>query len=104
MSYHKRVRESVEAWLANDEQSVWEFIGVPMGGYNSQIDADIARTLQQMHDRKFWADTNYEEILSYLWCSCGVGEYGTSPRGAWLTGGLEDLVPKMIAKINKEWE
>lgn len=103
MAYQKAVRDRVEAWLADEDASVWDFVGVPNGGYSEEIDVDLANALQQMCDRKFWADNPYDELLAYLWCSVGVGEYGTSPRGAWLTGGLEDLVPKMVAKIRAHW-
>jgi len=95
-----------EDFLLHDEicaqDLLWGALGESCGGYNSAIDADILSCMREMAgdnpsfntdiSTKLQLDPKYIEIIQYLVCGAGLAEYGTSPRGAWLTQKGLDFV------------
>lgn len=68
------------------ENDLWEELGISCGGYNDEIDFDIINHLKSSMENKIvFAEDNYFELIKYILCSNDLMEYGTSPRGAWIT-------------------
>lgn len=78
------------------------------GGYNGSIDDLMLNVLELSDSQKYensWyahiakkagVPEDYVELINYVLCSADLMEYGTSPRGAWLT----EEGRKLLAKIN----
>ena len=82
------------------------------GSYNAAVDEHIILVLEAMLEGKFFSSTiakeqgwpeEYAELISYIVCKAGIGEYGTSPRGAWVDHKLVDLVRLAIPRWRAEW-
>lgn len=80
-----------------------DILGINCAGYNSAIDKLVINVMERMTERKFFADSEQDELISYLLCGAGLAEYGTSPRGAWICHNLQDLMPSVIARFKKDW-
>jgi len=81
-----------------------DILGVAYGGYAQNLDEDVMRVMERMQGGDFFAESAYEELISYILCGADLAEYGTSPRGAWINHEIKDLVPATISRWRRDWE
>ena len=94
-------------------KAVWGLISC--GGYNSEVDEDVINVAKLIRDKRpiFYTDIAKElnlkpthvELIQYILCSLDFAEYGTSPRGCWLTEKGEKALTQMeevIEEIEEE--
>lgn len=98
--------------VANDQEDedtfLWDALKVPLGGYNSEVNNDILKVMCLIQLGKFNTDISQEtgmtkahvELIQYILCSADLADYGTSPRGCWLTKEGKELL-KRITKARK---
>ena len=117
----EELRAQLERYIASDPADeadmdagadIWEILGV-LSSYNGQIDEDFIYVIEAMlagngfseeiAQRKGWPP-EYPELIKYLLCQCGLAEYGTSPRGAWIEHALQPLMPKVLARWRMQME
>lgn len=73
-------------------------LSVPYLVYNSAVNDDIYNVMRMLYISRrtgptYYTDTaktlklqyDYVELIHYILCTNDHGEYGTSPRGLWLT-------------------
>ena len=82
---------------------IWELI--KCGGYNSEVDDDIINVMRVIRDDRpaFYTDIAeklqmkppHVELIQYILCSMDFAEYGTSPRGCWLTEKGEKMLKEV---------
>lgn len=78
---------------------IWNDL-IKCGGYNSEVDSDIVSVMELIKNKMFVTDIaerlkmskSHVEIIQYILCSMDYAEYGTSPRGCWLTKKGEDAL------------
>lgn len=77
-----------------DDVGLWDVLGISCGDYNTAIDEHILSVMEEINkgpcfvtdlSETLGLDRHYVELIQYLICSAEMGEYGTSPRGCWLT-------------------
>jgi Mn-dependent DtxR family transcriptional regulator len=81
-------------------EEVWELI--TCGGYNSSVDDIIVKVMECIKtDRPIYVtdiadklklQDDFVELIQYIICSLDYAEYGTSPRGCWLTNKGEKML------------
>jgi hypothetical protein len=101
-----------------DEQwDFWDECGMHCAGYNSEIDRDLILVFMQSDSRvegrsvyssdvasRLGLAEAYVELLKYALCSANFCEYGSSPRGAWVTHGKQDeLREKLFRWYGAKW-
>lgn len=80
-------------------------------GYNSKIDYDALAVLEGIQFKEYCTEiatktglpAEYVELLQSIFCSAGWAEYGTSPRGCWLTKSGETGISKFAAYVEARW-
>lgn len=72
-------------------------------GYNSEVDDAAIAVIERMMKGPLQARTVQDELISYILCDAGLGEYGTSPRGAWIDHDIRDLMPAVIERWKRDW-
>ena len=85
---------------AEDIDIMWHIFGLNCGGYNGEIDYDIFNVLCFLFEHRdnvevskyvdniaknTGLDPKYVELIQYIICSSELADYGTSPRGCFLT-------------------
>lgn len=80
-----------------DKEDLWAIADSgepPMFTYNGAIDSDIISVLRKLEQKTLFMDDlatslglekKYVEMIQHLLCGLGLCEYGTSPRGCWIT-------------------
>lgn len=90
--------------MSDLDDQLWDALGV-LGGYNSSVDNDIRAVLKSMRPGYIYNDDiaiatglsrTHVELIQYLLCNAELADYGTSPRGCWLTPEGEKLADKQI--------
>lgn len=110
------LRERLERYIASDPRDeadldqgadIWEILG--LFSYNGQLDLDFIYVIESMlkdtdtgyasaiAERKGWPP-EYPELIKNLLCKCGLAEYGTSPRGAWIDHQYQSIMPKVLER------
>ncbi|MDJ0921057.1 MAG: hypothetical protein QNI84_08005 [Henriciella sp.] len=88
-----------------------DILDVQCGGYGTAVDEDVMFVLDKMSRNEFVASkvahekgwpASYAEFISYVVCSAGLADYGSSPRGAWIFDDLKDLIPAVIERWRKD--
>lgn len=84
---------------------LWDTLKVAYGGYNSAVDLDVLNVMEEVRygrpafntdiAKKFGLSEAHVELIQYLICSAELAEYGTSPRGCWLTKEGEAFLERM---------
>ena len=116
----EELREQLERYIASDPSDegdydagadIWEILGLM--SYNGQVDEDFIYVIEAMlesvdagfttsiAERTGWPP-EYPELIKYILCSCGLAEYGTSPRGAWIDHSLQRIMPKVLERWRKQ--
>lgn len=89
-------------------------LGIRYLGYNSSINDDIYNVMRLSSighrgalssfstniAKRLSISENYVELIKYLLCQEDNADYGTSPRGAWLTPKGKDLYLR-LKKLKK---
>lgn len=85
---------------AENIEIMWDILGIECGGYNSDTDNDVFHVLVFLYMyrnnsgvSKFvdniakytGMSESHVELIQYIICSRELADYGTSPRGCWLT-------------------
>jgi Mn-dependent DtxR family transcriptional regulator len=90
-------------------EEIWKLI--ECGGYNSQIDEDIIRVMETIATEysyvtdiadKLHLQDSYVELIQYIICSLDYAEYGTSPRGCWLTDKGTEMLKMFQERLKAE--
>jgi len=81
-------------------KEIWDLI--TCGGYSSEVDDDIILVMETIKQQraiyvtdiadKLNIQRNYVALIQYIICSLDYAEYGTSPRGCWLTEEGEKIL------------
>lgn len=88
-------------------EEIWENL-IKNGGYNSAIDNDIISIMKSIRDdedkwyqviaKKLNLREEYVELIQYILCTLDYAEYGTSPRGCWLTDKGNEMLELFIKR------
>ena len=89
-------------------KEIWDLI--KCGGYNTEVDIDIIAVMECIKVNRpiFYTDISiklgfkkeYVELIQYIICSLDYAEYGTSPRGCWLTDEGEKILEVFKRRTN----
>lgn len=96
---------TVEQWVCTEcensmlfDNIISQAFKISVFSYNSEVSDDFFNVMDCVEDgcsnsaiaEKLGLSPNYVELIQYLLCNNGHAEYGTSPRGCWLTDkGIE---------------
>ena len=88
-------------------EEIWEKL-IQYGGYNSEVDRDIISVMECVGKKMFYTDiaqylqmaSSQVELIQYILCSMDYAEYGTSPRGCWLTEEGEKMLKIFQERIS----
>lgn len=84
-------------------------VDIPSGGYNSAVDLDVMSVLLLLSEKQVFNDDlavatgmsqEHVELIQYILCSRDLADYGTSPRGCWLTDKGKVLAEKIRPLLN----
>lgn len=79
--------------------------------YNGEVALEVYNVLRLSEGGNAWYEEiakklnlkdTHVELIKYILCVYELLEYGTSPRGAWLTDKGQVLLDKLIKVIEKE--
>lgn len=80
---------------------IWQEI-IPCGGYASEVDDAIIAVMQLIRDKMpiFYTDickitgfqSEFVQLIQYILSTLDYAEYGTSPKGCWLTAKGEKML------------
>ncbi len=88
---------------------IWQEI-IPCGGYSSEVDDAIIKVMQLIRDKRliFYSDickitgfqSEFVQLVQYILSTMDYAEYGTSPRGCWLTPTGEKMLKVFESRQN----
>ena len=91
--------------LNNKSADISDVVELSCGGYNGAVDDDIWAVLKYIESdndsfvtnmaKALKLDKNYVELIQYILCGADLCEYGSSPRGCWLTEYGKFVVKKL---------
>lgn len=100
---------------SNFTELISKALNIEVFSYNSEVTMDVWNVIKLLGEKKdgyynteisleLKLDPKHVELIQYLICNNGHAEYGTSPRGCWLTekgfdlyNKLKELEPAMLA-------
>ena len=93
-----------------DIWSPWEAMGHQYFSYSSEVDMDALRVLKGIIEKKYCTDIAKEngmapahvEMIQYLFCGANWVDYGTSPRGCWISFNIN--AERLLAKFEEYYE
>lgn len=87
---------------------IWREI-IKCGGYSSDVDCAIVEVMRDIKDNRpaYLTDIHKRtqhsiilvQLIQYIICSMDYAEYGTSPRGCWLTTKGESMLEVFEKRI-----
>ena len=96
------------------EEKIADALGIYAFSYNSDVTNEVWGVMRLLRENEsiFCTDIACElglkpshvELIQYLICNNDHAEYGTSPRGCWLTKKGEKLVDELAAIEARERE
>ncbi len=73
--------------------------------YDGSVDLDVLNVMETLGGvgfafytriaQNFKLNPNYVQLINFILCGADLAEYGTSPRGAWLTKKGEEFYARM---------
>jgi len=92
-------------------EEIWENL-ITNGGYNGEIDLEILEVMRLLKKKRpiYCTDVAKElglkpthvELINYILATLGLAEYGTSPRGCWLTEKGEEYLKIFEGRLADE--
>jgi len=94
---------------SDPDMDLWAVLGIECGGYDDQIDQDILKVLNILNTKQTYVtdlakqmevSATYIELIQYIICSAELAEYGSSPRGCWIT----EFGSFVLKSLNEKYE